>query len=257
MEMSGKMRRIFTTEHKKVIFFDMNRTLIDPQQSLRDSFIETLQDYTARWEPNDSFTPEHIMQTYLDQWKKQKRAKGNATLSLEQIRRKCLAQALQRLPFPIKDSFIRTFWQQTRARQQESPRLFPQVRETLEQLAAKPYRLAIISNGSKTKQEKQLKLLNLQSLIPSEHLFSSKNGGIRKPNPLLFKQALLTMGIPAAQAVMVGDSWKNDITGAISSGIDAIWLHAATAEPKQSSQRMLGNRKVIIIRDFEQLKSLF
>jgi HAD superfamily hydrolase (TIGR01662 family) len=253
------MRRIYTPEHKKVIFFDMNRTLIDPQQALRDSFIETLKDYTARWEPNDSFKPEQIMQSYLDQWKQQKRVKGNTALSLEQIRRKCLAQALQPLPFPVKDSFIRTFWQQTRARQEKSPRLFPQVRETLAHLAAKPYRLAIISNGSKSKQEKQLKLLNLQSLIPSEHLFSSRNGEIRKPNPLLFKHALQTMGIPAAQAVMVGDSWKNDITGAINSGMDAIWLHRAkmSTDHLQSSQRKMGSRKVTVIQQFQQLNLLF
>jgi putative hydrolase of the HAD superfamily len=252
------MRRIYTPEHKKVIFFDMNRTLIDPQQTLRDSFIETLQDYTARWEQDESSnTTEHIFQTYLDQWKKQKRAKSNATLSLEQIRRKCLALAFQPLPFAIKDSFIRIFWQQTRMRQDKSPRLFPHVRETLELLAAKPYRLAIISNGSRTKQEQQIKLLHLQSLFPTEHLFSSQNEGIRKPNPHLFKQALQTMGISPAQAVMVGDSWNNDITGAANAGMDAIWLHQAAADQKQSSQRKLGSRKVIIIRHFEQLKLLF
>jgi HAD superfamily hydrolase (TIGR01662 family) len=256
MEVSGTMRQIYTPEHKKVIFFDMNQTLINPQQALRDSFIETLQDYTARWEQDEaSSTPEHILQTYLDQWQKQKRAKSNATLSLEQIRRKCLAHAFQPLPFAINDSFIRIFWQQTRARQEKSPRLFPQIRETLELLAAKPYRLAIISNGSKTKLEQQIKVLHLQSLFPTEHLFSSQKAEIRKPNPYLFKQAVQTMGISPSQAVMVGDSWKNDITGAASAGMDAIWLHQA-ADHKQSSQRKLGSRKIIIIRHFEQLNSL-
>jgi HAD superfamily hydrolase (TIGR01662 family) len=250
------MKSLFSPELKKVIFFDMNRTLLDPKQAFRDSFLETLEEYTGRWQQNDSVTPEKILQSYMEQWQKQKKAKGNASLSPEQIRRKCLAHALQPLPFPIKDRFIRTFWQQTQTRQDKSPRLIADVRETLEQLSEKSYKLAIISNGSKPKQEQQLKQLKLQMLIPVQHLFSSQHGGMRKPNPQLFRHALHTLRITAAQGVMVGDSWKNDIMGAVNSGMDAIWLRP-TQDNKLSSQRNVGSRQVTIIRQFNQLNSLF
>jgi HAD superfamily hydrolase (TIGR01662 family) len=250
-----KMKPTYSPELKKVIFFDMNRTLIDPKQSFRDSFLEILGEYTGRWQ-QDSFTPEKILQNYMEQWQKARRSKTKSALSPEQIRRKCLAHALQALPFPNKDRFVRIFWQQTKARQDLSPRLYADVRETLEHLFEKSYKLAVISNGSKSKQEQQLKLLNLQAVIPVQHLFSSQNGGIRKPNPQLFQHALQAMRISASQAVMVGDSWKNDIVGAVNSGMDAIWLRP-THDNKQSPHRKLGSRQVIVIRNFNQLNSLF
>jgi HAD superfamily hydrolase (TIGR01662 family) len=249
------MTRLYSPELKKVIFFDMNRTLLDPQQSFRDSFIEILQEYTGRWQHKDAFTPEMVLQAYTEQWQKQRRAKGNTKVPLEQIRIACLAHAFQPLPIPNKERFLRTFWQQTRSRQDQSPRLFTNVRETLEQLNAKSYKLAIISNGSKLKQEQQLKLLKLQSLIPDQHLFSSQQRGIHKPNPQIFRHALQTLRIPAAQAIMVGDSWKNDIVGAVSCGIDAIWIRPLHNH-KQSPQRKLGSRQVMIIRQFSELNSL-
>jgi putative hydrolase of the HAD superfamily len=246
----------FTPERKKVIFFDMNRTLLDPQQSFRDSFLDILQEYTGRWLQNEGFTPEKILQNYMEQWQKHRRAKGKTTVPLEQIRRTCLSHAFQSLPIPNKDRFLSTFWQQIRARQDQSPRLFPNVRETLEQLHEKSYKLAIISNGSKLKQEKLLKLLKLQSLIPDQNLFSSQKAGIRKPNPQIFRHALQALRIPASQAVMVGDSWKNDIVGAVGSGIDAIWIRPLHNN-KQSPHRKLGSRQIMIIRQFSQLNTLF
>jgi HAD superfamily hydrolase (TIGR01662 family) len=249
------MTRLYSPELKKVIFFDMNRTLLDPQQAFRDSFLETLQEYTGRWQQMDAFKPEKVFQAYIEQWQKQRRTKKNTKVPLEQIRLACLVHAFQPLPFPNKERFLRTFWQQTKSRQDQSPRLFKDVRETLKQLNDKSYKLAIISNGSKLKLEQQLKLLKLQSLIPDQHLFSSQQGGVRKPNPQIFRHALQTLRIPAAQAIMVGDSWKNDIVGAVSSGMDAIWIRPLHNH-KQSPQRKLGSRQVIIIRHFSELDSL-
>jgi HAD superfamily hydrolase (TIGR01662 family) len=250
-----KMKITYTPELKKVIFFDMNRTLIDPKQSFRDSFLEILEEYTGRWQ-QDTFSPAQILQIYLEQWQKQRKSKTKSSLSPDQIRRKCLAQALQSLPIPNKERFVRIFWQQTKARQDKSPRLYADVRETLGRLLEKSYKLAVISNGSKAKQEQQLKLLNLQSLIPPNHLFSSQNGGVRKPNPQLFQHALQAMRVSSSQAVMVGDSWKNDIVGAVNSGMDAIWLRP-THDNKQSPHRKLGSRQVIVIRHFNQLDAIF
>jgi 2-haloalkanoic acid dehalogenase type II len=249
------MTSVHTLENKKVIFFDMNRTLLDPQQAFRDSFLETLEEYTGRWQDNEDFAAEKVLQTYLEQWKKQRRTKGKTTLPLEQIRRSCLTYAFQTIPIPNKDRFLRIFWQQTQAKQDQSPSLYPDVRETLEQLHEKSYKLAIISNGSKLKQEQQLKRLNLQALIPDQHLFSSQQGGMRKPNPQLFRHALQTMRIPASQAVMVGDSWKNDIVGATNAGMDAVWIRPLHTH-KQSPQRKLGSRHVMLIRQFSQLNQI-
>ncbi|MFD1673356.1 HAD family hydrolase [Alicyclobacillus fodiniaquatilis] len=45
-----------------------------------------------------------------------------------------------------------------------------------------------------------------------------------KPDPVVFELVLNALGIQAHQAVMVGNSWDNDILGANRSGLHAIWL---------------------------------
>jgi len=249
--------RAFTPEIKQVIFFDMNRTLLDPQQSFKQSFLEVLEVYTGRWGFNHAYTPEQIFQNYMNRWRQQKKLTSNQRKLPEQIRRDCLAYVLEPLPFSMKDQFVHTFWQQIRQRQKHLPQLYPHVQKTLEELAAKGYRLAVISNGSKLKQESQLKILNLQSLIPNKHLFSSQNGGVRKPSPTLFRQACKSMGVAASQAVMVGDSWKNDIAGAVNAGMDAIWLHKSKLKSPNTDMHTIANRKIINIQQFQQLLALF
>ena len=48
--------------------------------------------------------------------------------------------------------------------------------------------------------------------------------GIRKPDPQLFQLALERMGLKAGEALVVGDSLKNDILPARSLGCQAAWL---------------------------------
>ncbi len=51
--------------------------------------------------------------------------------------------------------------------------------------------------------------------------------GLAKPNPAFFRMALERAGVPAAEALMVGDSYRADVRGAWSAGMDAVWLDRA------------------------------
>ena len=48
--------------------------------------------------------------------------------------------------------------------------------------------------------------------------------GAAKPNPAFFGMALDAAGVRPADAVMVGDSYRADVRGAWSAGMDAVWL---------------------------------
>jgi putative hydrolase of the HAD superfamily len=48
--------------------------------------------------------------------------------------------------------------------------------------------------------------------------------GVAKPDPAFFRLALETAGVEAADALMVGDSYRADVRGAWSAGMDAVWL---------------------------------
>ncbi len=51
--------------------------------------------------------------------------------------------------------------------------------------------------------------------------------GLAKPNPAFFQLALERAGVRAGEALMVGDSYRADVRGAWSAGMDAVWLDRA------------------------------
>jgi putative hydrolase of the HAD superfamily len=59
-------------------------------------------------------------------------------------------------------------------------------------------------------------------LVDSWHL--SYRAGRAKPDPELFRAALAAAGVPAARAVMVGDSLEKDVAPAAALGMAAIWV---------------------------------
>ena len=76
--------------------------------------------------------------------------------------------------------------------------------------------------------------VGLDDLI--DGVVSSRDVGARKPDKVFYRAALLRAGragvpLPASDAVMVGDSWPNDVAGAKAAGLRAIWFnpHGATA----------------------------
>ena len=46
-----------------------------------------------------------------------------------------------------------------------------------------------------------------------------------KPQPRIFGIALARLGCTAAETVMVGDTWANDIAGARAAGVRAVWFN--------------------------------
>lgn len=48
--------------------------------------------------------------------------------------------------------------------------------------------------------------------------------GVAKPNPAFFRLALDEAGVEPHEALMVGDSYRADVRGAWSAGMDAVWL---------------------------------
>jgi HAD superfamily hydrolase (TIGR01549 family) len=48
--------------------------------------------------------------------------------------------------------------------------------------------------------------------------------GVAKPNPAFYRLALQEAGVAPDEAIMVGDSYRADVRGAWSAGMDAAWL---------------------------------
>jgi FMN phosphatase YigB (HAD superfamily)/membrane-associated phospholipid phosphatase len=97
------------------------------------------------------------------------------------------------------------------------------------------YRLLVATNADDSGERDVLAALSrvgLDGLV--DGVVSSRDVGARKPDAVFYRAALLRAGragvpLAPARAVMVGDSWPNDVAGAHAAGLRAVWLNPSRA----------------------------
>ncbi|RKN85462.1 HAD family hydrolase [Paenibacillus ginsengarvi] len=248
------MRR-FHPRNTKAVFFDMNNTLIDPKVSFDACFLHVLVDFAGRWDDGDGrWNPDNVLTTYKSEWKKEApRLRGKPQLA-EKAKQKCMEVALRHYPFQVNETFVSAFFREMRHQMRDRAVLYPQALETVGGLAG-TYKVGVITNGSREHLERVLARVKLDDYIAGDRLFASDKSGIRKPNPAMFKAAARTVGVRPGEAVMVGDSWKNDISGAVKAGMNAVWLNRAGAGVKTGVRA--GSTDVSVVSGFKELRELF
>ncbi|MDF2937255.1 MAG: family hydrolase [Paenibacillaceae bacterium] len=114
------------------------------------------------------------------------------------------------------------------------------------------YRLGIITNGPADLAAEKIKRLGLDGFIPEEQIVVSERTGYFKPQAEIFRCGLNRLGVQSHEAVFIGDSWKDDVEGAMGAGVDAIWL-AAKEELAETADNNPQNRRPLgIIRHFSE-----
>jgi HAD superfamily hydrolase (TIGR01549 family) len=88
--------------------------------------------------------------------------------------------------------------------------------------------IGIVTNNLLDEQRSKLLACGLTPYV--DELIASEDLGVSKPDPEIFRVALRRLRVDAAEAVMVGDSWHNDIAGAAAAGIRAIWFNRDVLE---------------------------
>jgi putative hydrolase of the HAD superfamily len=101
--------------------------------------------------------------------------------------------------------------------------LYPEVQEVLALLAPR-YQLAVVSNF-----DRRLKLIlqNLGIASCFRHIFLSSELGADKPDPEIFRRALVHSGVHAGQALHVGDDRQRDWAAARAAGLRVFKLDRA------------------------------
>jgi putative hydrolase of the HAD superfamily len=82
----------------------------------------------------------------------------------------------------------------------------------LEEVRRRGVMVVAVTNNSVAEQEDKLRHCRMRHLL--EGLVASQEVGIAKPDPRIFSIALDHAGCNRDQAVMLGDSWENDVLGA-------------------------------------------
>ena len=126
--------------------------------------------------------------------------------------------------------------------------LYDDVPQVFRILANAGIRIGLISNTQRclTTFQSQFELDGLVSAT-----VSSFEHGRMKPHPSIFEAALMRLGASAAEAIMVGDSVRQDVEGALRAGMRAILLHRGEHPPDRA--RELG---VPIIKSLLELPPL-
>jgi putative hydrolase of the HAD superfamily len=129
--------------------------------------------------------------------------------------------------------------------------LYDDVPPVLRALSAAGIRIGLISNSHRCLASFQSHF-ELQGLISAT--VSSSEHGFMKPHPSIFAAALQLIDVEPRAAVMVGDSLKHDVEGAIRAGMRGILLHRGTSEHPREPE--LATRGIPVIRSLGELPDL-
>jgi putative hydrolase of the HAD superfamily len=107
------------------------------------------------------------------------------------------------------------------------PTVDPGAAGALERLAAEGMTLGVVSNTMRTPGTVLRQILDRSGLLaPFTMLSFSDECGVRKPDPEIFRLTLRQVGVPAAEAVHVGDDAVLDVEGARDAGMGSIQVVA-------------------------------
>ena len=129
--------------------------------------------------------------------------------------------------------------------------LYDEVPAVLRALAASGLRIGLISNSHRCLESFQSHF-ELGGLIDAT--ISSPDHGFMKPHPSIFSEALQRLGVQPSEALMVGDSVRDDVEGALGAGMRAVLVHRSGSPHPRAAE--LGVRSVPIIRSLRELVDL-
>ncbi|WP_240418877.1 HAD family hydrolase [Paenibacillus periandrae] len=250
--MTGKVYKI---PGKKAICFDLNETLIHQGIHFEQAFRSVCSEYGARGLEQDQGEVDSLWDRYQANWQLNKKTRGPA-VSFDQLQEQSLQQAIQEQQIPVHQGFAKDFFRLVRQRRIEGKTLVHGVESTLRNLSGH-FKLAIISNSPHNEVIHLLERFQLHAFFPPERIFTAHKLSEKKPGSSLFKTALQTLELTPRQAVMVGNSWKHDVCGAVKAGLDVIWLQAHQENTKKISRQKLGKRNIYCIQEINQLLELF
>lgn len=110
-------------------------------------------------------------------------------------------------------------------------------------------RLGIITNGVTHFQQPKLDALGITRFF--EHIVTSGDFGVVKPDPRIFLHACSVFGVQPAEAAYVGDRLHTDAIGASRAGLLGVWLNRgdATTPSERADSASAGVRIISTLAD--------
>ena len=132
---------------------------------------------------------------------------------------------------------------------EESLSLQPDARSCLTALRGSGFSLALITNGSRRRVEKELDGFNMREYFDSVQ-FGEKKEEL-KPSPIMLEKALRELGLRPENAVYAGDA-PDDIIAAKNAGVPSI----AVGRDPILAKRLLAEKPDYLVGDLEELTNI-
>lgn len=209
---------------KRAVFFDLDDTLYDHLVPFRDAAKEVLN--------LDGISPDmaelfHRVRHHSDLlWPKYL----NGELGLEETRVRRLELAFEEFGiFLTREQASRV--QEAYIGRQYSIEMIEGVLPQLMRFIERGDVVGIITNGPKDHQMGKIRGLGVDKLILSERIFISDAVGIAKPDPEIFAHVNRKTGTAPENSLYIGDTWHNDVVGALDAGWKVCWYNPRGREP--------------------------
>ncbi len=195
------------------VFFDLDHTLWDFETNSDKTFAYIFERNRVAIDL-ESFTETYrpINRKYWKLFREDKVSKSD-------LRYSRLREAFDALEFEAGDDLIHTLSEEYIAYLSLNNQLFAHALEVLEYLRKK-YSLHIITNGFEEVQHRKLASSRLEPYF--EHVVTSENVGVKKPDPRIFQYAMEKAEARPTESIMIGDNYEADIQGALNVGMRAI-----------------------------------
>lgn len=126
------------------------------------------------------------------------------------------------------------------------------VKDLLQLLKKKQYKLYIITNGFVEVQQKKLENSGLIQFFTK--IYISEKIKSPKPRHEIFEYAIKSANAKKTESLMIGDDWEADIIGAHQFGMDAVYLTTnRNCDVKMNTEKNTNGNKIYCINEIPGL----
>lgn len=229
------------------VFFDVDDTLYDHLEPLKYAISHTLG--TESDFPYEEVY--HRVRYYSDFLTEQNKGinTDQSEMGIEEMRRQRYILGLAEFGITIDEEQASRIQEQYYS-QQFAISLYPGAEELIKELLGFGIVVGLITNGPLEHQRAKIVSLKMDKIIPAEHIFVSGGVGIDKPDPELYHHVNEKTGTLAAHSYYIGDSWNNDVVGALEAGWNSIWYNPRNAKPRTE------HKPHYIVSGYEELRQV-
>jgi putative hydrolase of the HAD superfamily len=207
-----------STHNVRAVLFDLDDTLFDHRHSWQSGLAAVQQNFQGLQKiPLDELEREYAALLEELHWKV---LQGVVSLEKARVERfhRLFSQVGEDVSLSTAEFWARYYQKAYRAAWRPVQGVIPLLRRLTPIV-----KVAVVSNNLIEEQREKLKCCGLMTFV--DHLVVSKEVGAAKPEPAIFEEVLKRLRCRVQEAVMVGDSWKEDILGAHRVGMRAVWLN--------------------------------